>query len=265
MSAQGTITIVPSVHFSPTHRRRVRSTIRETEPDVVAVELDDRRYDRLEERSGRSPLELAQELPPATAAAYTVLQAVQRTVVRLYGLDPGQTDMEAAVETAAELDIDVALIDDPIAETLSALADRVGPELLPKLFARTQRMGPDRQAKQLELLTTSFEEITSGEDVQPAIEQMRLLLPELTEIMIDRRDRSMGRRLHALRSEGHDVVAVVGAGHHLGIKRTLEDLEVRARDAGPLESAETEYREFDADTTVPIRSPARSVTRIPIE
>ena len=255
MSPQGAVTIVPSVHFSPTHRRRVRSTIREVDPDVVAVELDPRRYERLEGDDRSSPFD-AGELPPVAAAGYTVLRAIQRTVVRLYGLDPGQTDMEAAVETAAELDLEVALIDDPIDETLSALADRIGPELLPKLFARAQRIDPEQQARQMELLTTSFEEITSGEDVQPALEQLRLLFPELAEVMIDRRDRAMAERLHALRSEGRDVVAVVGAGHHLGIERALAEL-----DSGTPEGT----RSADAEVTVPIRTPSRSVTRIPID
>ncbi|MXV61999.1 conjugal transfer protein TraB [Natronorubrum sp. JWXQ-INN-674] len=250
MSAQGSITFVPSVHFSPTHRRRVRRTIREEEPDIVAVELDERRYDRIEKHGRQSPAELLRELPPATAAAYTVLRTIQRTVVRLYGLDPSQTDMEVAVETAAELNVDIALIDDPIAETVNALASRVGPELIPKLFARAQRMGPEQQAAQFELMTLPFEDVTSGEDVQPVIEQMRSLLPELTDVMIDRRDRAMAARLHALRAAGHDVVAVIGAGHHLGIQRTLDDLESRPA---------------DETVDVPIRSSSRSVTRIPID
>ncbi|WP_049921505.1 TraB domain-containing protein [Halopiger djelfimassiliensis] len=250
MSATGSITVVPSVHFSPTHRRRVRTTIRETEPDLVAVELDERRYERLERTDRETPFELARDLPPATAAAYNVLRAVQRTVVRLYGLDPGKTDMETAIETAAELGTDVALIDDPIEETVAALSSRVGPDLLPKLFVRAQRMPPSQQVAQFELLTLPFEDITSGEDVQPAIEQLRWFLPELTDVLIDRRDRAMAARLHALRREGHDVVAVVGAGHHLGIERRLEDLE---------------SRDDDGETPVPVRSPSRTVTRIPID
>ena len=262
----GTVTLVPSVHFSPAHRRRVRSTIREREPDVVAVELDARRYERLEERDRGNPFDLAGELPPPTAATVALLRTIQRTIVRLYGLDPGQTDMEAAVETAAELDLEVALIDDPIEETLSALSDRVDPFLLPKLFARAAQMDPERQAKQLELVMQPFEEITSGEDVQPAIEQLRWLLPELTEVLIDRRDRAMADRLHALRREGHDVVAVIGAGHHLGIEERLEELE--SRDAETAGAADIDFDsdpDSVADPTVPLRSPTRSVTRIPIE
>ncbi len=250
MSDTGTITFVPTVHFSPTHRQRVRETIREVDPDVVAVELDSRRFDRLDRGDRSTTLELSSEFPPPTAAAYATLQALQRTVVRLSGLDPTKTDMETAIETAAELDTEVALIDDPIVETLDALFQRVGFETLPKLIVRTQLMGPEDYARQLEVMTRPFSEIDNGDDVQPMIDHLRRLLPEVAEVMIDKRDRSMAARLHRLRSEGADVVAVIGAGHHNGIRRMLADLEVE---------------EIDPDVTVPIRTPSRTVTRIPID
>lgn len=252
MSNDGTITLVPSVHFSETHRRRVRATIRETDPDLVAVELDESRFERLERRDRPEPAELARELPPVTAVAYSTLKAIQRTVVRLYGLDPGQTDMEAAIETAAERDTDVALIDDPIAETVGELSSRLGPETLPKVAFRMGAMGPAEYATQAELLSLPLKDIRSGDDVQPAIDHLRWLLPEVTAVLIDRRDRAMAERLDVLRRDGHDVVAVIGAGHHNGIERTLEELQAAGADGTPT-------------TTVPIRSPARSVTRIPIQ
>ncbi|QLG51243.1 TraB domain-containing protein [Natrinema halophilum] len=252
MSDDGTITLVPSVHFSETHRRRVRATIRETDPDLVAVELDETRFDRLEQNDRPKPKELAQELPPATAVAYRAMQAIQRTVVRLYGLDPGQTDMEAAIETAAERDTDVALIDEPIVETITELSSRLGPETLPKIALRMGAMGPEEYVNQVDMLALPLKDVHHGDDVQPAIDHLRWLLPEVATVLIDRRDRAMAERLDVLRRDGYDVVAVIGAGHHNGVERILDELEMRAADGSPA-------------TTVPIRSPARSVTRIPIQ
>lgn len=96
MPSQGTVTFVPGVHFSRRHRRRVRETIRERAPDLVAVELDERRFERLERASRPASAELARELPPPTAATYGALRAIQRTVVRLYGLDPERTDVTSS-------------------------------------------------------------------------------------------------------------------------------------------------------------------------
>lgn len=249
MPEHGTITFVPSVHFSATHRRRVRETIRDVDPDLVAVELDERRFDRLDRDARRDPREIARELSPTTATAYSALKAIQETVVRLYGLDPGQTDMEAAIDTAAEQGVDVALVDDPIAETMSALTARLDPFTLPRMFVRMQMQGPEAYAEQLELLTVPFREIDSGDDVQPAIDQLRRLVPEVADVLIDRRDRAMAERLHALRQRHDEIVVVIGAGHHNGIRQHLAELE--ARDTVP-------------DVDVPVRSSTREVTRIPV-
>lgn len=248
MPAPGTITLVPSVHFSPVHRRRVRTTIRETDPDVVAVELDERRFDRLQQKTRLD----ATDLPPPTAAAatYRTLKAIQQTVARLYGLDPGTTDMETAIETAADMDIDLALIDEPITEILESISTRVGVDTIPKMLLRAQLMGPRAWADQFALWTLPVTKIESGDDVQPAVDQLRRLLPEVAEVLIDQRDRAMARRLHALRREGYDVVAVIGAGHHNGIQATLEELESEA---------------VEPDVVVPLRSPVREATTIPID
>jgi len=250
MSKFGTITLVPSVHYSPIHRSRVRSTIQETDPDIVAVELGAERYDRLQTDSPLDASNLARDRPASTAATYQMLKTIQQTVARLYGLDPGQSDMEVAIDTAADLDIDVALIDEPISETIEALSARVGLDTIPKMLVRTQFIGPQEWAEQVGLWMRPLSTITSGDDVQPAVDQLRRLLPEVATVLIDQRDRAMARRLHRLRYEGADVVAVIGAGHHNGIKAVLDDLANQA---------------VEPDIAVPIRSPSRDVTTIPIE
>jgi pheromone shutdown protein TraB len=253
MPAQGSITFVPSVHFSPVHRRRVRETIRAEDPDLVAVELDEFRFERLDRDRQLTPADVARVFPSTPAAvAYGAIVAIQRTVVQLSGLNPETTDMEAAIETAAELGTDLALIDDPIVETLATLSTQVGLETLPNLCIRMQRLDPQTQARQLETLTRPVSEIEHGDDVQPAIDQLRWLFPEIATVLIDRRDRAMARRLNRLRREGYDVVAVIGAGHHNGIRRELEDLE--RGDVDP-----------DSDVSLPIRSSSRTVVRIPID
>ncbi|WP_290819153.1 TraB domain-containing protein [Halovivax sp.] len=244
MASPGSVTIVPSVHFSPSHRRRVRETIRDERPDLVAVELGDRRFDRLDRRTGGPDLN---GLTGPAAAAYLTLRTIQRSVVRLYGLDPETTDMETAVETAAELDLDVALIDDPIDETVGALARRVGPMSLPRSFLRAQRLSPSERIARLELLSLPFEDVEHGDDVQPLVEHVRELFPELADVLVDRRDHAMAERLDALRRRGHDVVAIVGAAHHNGIERRLTELA--DREAAP-------------DRPVPIVTPSMDVTRI---
>lgn len=248
MTDDGSVTLVPSVHFSETHRRRVRETIRAERPDLVAVELGEHRFERLE-RSSTASDEVLGRLEPPASAAYLALRTIQRTVVRLFGLDTETTDMETAIETAAELDLDVALVDDPIEDTTTALVERIGPATFPRSIIRSQFTTPEERLEQLELLTMPFEDVEHGDDVQPLVDHVRRIFPEFAEVLVDRRDRAMAERLHVLRLEGHDVVAVVGAAHHNGVERILSDLD--ERDVVP-------------DVDVPVRSPRRDVTPIPI-
>ncbi|MEY7851387.1 TraB/GumN family protein [Natrarchaeobius sp. A-rgal3] len=250
MSANGSITLVPGVHYSASHCRRVRRAIREVEPDLVAVELDVRRFEYFDRDIDPSFADLARAVTPIPAVIYTAFRTIQRTVGRLYGLDLETTDMAVAIETAAELEIDVALVDDPLGKTLSAVASRIGPATIPRVVIRAARPDPGRRVDAFAPLSTPLEEIEHGDDVQPAIDILRRVVPELAEVLIDRRDRAMAERLHALRLEGYDVVAVVGVGHHNGVRRTLQSLE---------------GREDLRSVTVPIRSPSGSSRRIPID
>jgi len=250
MSESGSITFVPSVHFSAVHRRRVRNTINDSQPDIVAIELDERRYDRLRQQTRLEAGGLARELPTGTSSTYRTLRAIQQTVARMYGLDPGQTDMETAIETAADLDIETALIDEPIDEIMESISARVGLATIPKMLLRAQFIDPGEWVQQAGLLLRPVSHIESGDDVQPAVDQLRRLLPEVADVLIDTRDRAMAHRLHKLRTEGHDVVAVIGAGHHNGIQTILGELPGQA---------------VDPDVAVPLRSPTREVTTIPVE
>lgn len=250
MTTTGSITVVPTVHFSPRHSERVRETIQAQEPDIVAVELDEKRYERFARNTPMRVREVLDELPPTAAATYTTFHILQQVVVRLYGLDPEETDMKTAIDTAAEQDIPVAPIDEPITDMLTAMADRVGVDTLPRMALRVPTLQPTEWIQQTEVLFVPFRRIDSGDDVEPLIRQLRRYLPEVAEVLIDQRDWAMATRLHQLEAEGHDVVAVVGAGHHNGLSRALSSLETMDEPPEPV---------------VPIFQPSDTVTTIEIE
>jgi len=69
------------------------------------------------------------------------------------------------------------------------------------------------------------EELTDTDVVTMMMEEFRQFSPGGAEALIDERDAFIAHRLVALREAGHDVVAVVGAGHRAGIERYLENPE----------------------------------------
>ncbi|MES3160147.1 MAG: TraB/GumN family protein [Halorubrum sp.] len=70
-----------------------------------------------------------------------------------------------------------------------------------------------------------MEQLTDTDVVTMMMEEFRQFSPGGAEALIDERDAFIAHRLVALRDTGHDVVAVVGAGHRAGIERYLSNPE----------------------------------------
>ncbi len=70
-----------------------------------------------------------------------------------------------------------------------------------------------------------MEQLTDTDVVTMMMEEFRQFSPGGAEALIDERDAFIAHRLVALRDAGHDVVAVVGAGHRAGIERYLANPE----------------------------------------
>ncbi|TKX87485.1 TraB/GumN family protein [Halorubrum sp. SS5] len=66
-------------------------------------------------------------------------------------------------------------------------------------------------------------DLTDTDVVTMMMEEFRQFSPGGAEALIDERDAFIAHRLVALREAGHDVVAVVGAGHRAGIEGYLAD------------------------------------------
>ena len=115
----GDVRVVGTAHVSADSVNEVETAIEAERPDVVAVELDDGRYRQLK---GETPddLDAADLLRGNTVfqfLAYWMLSYVQARMGERFDITPG-ADMLAAVETAEEVGVDVALVDRDIQVTI---------------------------------------------------------------------------------------------------------------------------------------------------
>jgi pheromone shutdown protein TraB len=116
---EGEVRVVGTAHVSPESVDEVERTIADERPDVVAVELDEGRFRQLK---GEQPddLEASDLLRGNTVfqfLAYWMLSYVQTRLGDEFDIEPG-ADMLAAVETAEEHGLDVALVDRDIQMTV---------------------------------------------------------------------------------------------------------------------------------------------------
>ena len=116
---EGSVSVIGTAHVSKASVEEVETAIADEQPDVVAVELDDGRYRQLkgEEPDDLEAGDLLQGNTVFQFLAYWMLSYVQTRLGEQFDIDPG-ADMLAAVETAEEYGIDVALVDRDIQETI---------------------------------------------------------------------------------------------------------------------------------------------------
>lgn len=220
-SGNGSITLVGTAHVSKQSVEEVRETIDATQPDVVAVELDEGRYRQLQ---GESPddLEPGDLLEGNTVfqlLAYWLLSYVQMRLGERFDIEPG-ADMKAAIETASENNMGVALVDRDIQTTIQRFWQRMTVLEKLKLFAGLL-VGMAGMAGGGEIEELDEEDLTDSDVVTMMMEEFRRFSPGGAEALIDERDAYIAHNLIALKEQGYDVVAVVGAGHKAGIESYL--------------------------------------------
>ena len=115
----GSVTVVGTAHISEQSVDEVEETIERERPDVVAVELDEGRYRQMQ---GETPDDLdAGDLLKGNTVfqflAYWMLSYVQTQLGDRFDIEPG-ADMQAAIDVAEGLGIDVALVDRDIQTTI---------------------------------------------------------------------------------------------------------------------------------------------------
>jgi pheromone shutdown-related protein TraB len=212
------IIIVGTAHVSKTSVEEVRSAIRETRPDTVAVELCQARYDVMKNPLAWQNMDIFKVIKEKKAAflmANLVMSSFQRRIGEKLGVKPGD-EMRAAIEEAEALGIEVVLVDRSVQITL-ARAWR-GLSLWKKMKLIYASLLAIFEAE--EINEKDIEKLKEKDVLTTAVEEMAKYAPTIKEVLIDERDAYMARKLADI-STGR-VLAVIGAGHMHGLVGQLD-------------------------------------------
>ena len=215
------IILLGTAHVSQRSVDDVHAAIAAVEPDAVAVELCQPRFEHLTDKHDWRDLDLFQVIRSrrtGMVAAQLALSAYQKRLGEQLGVEPGG-EMRAAIEGAGERNIPVWLIDRNIGVTLSRIMRRVPwyqrwavlAGLFTTFLARSEVEAQDvERLKQGDVLESAFTEFAESS-------------PLLHETLITERDRYMAMRLReqiAL-TRPAKVLVVIGAGHLHGLAQCL--------------------------------------------
>ena len=211
------LAVVGTSHVDKSSVERVRRTISEMRPSVVALELDEERLFALKDPD-RDKL----DSPAHSGLLPWLLALLERSVGSMTGVFPGSEMLEAA-EEAQRVGARVIMIDKPVGTILRDLGSmpllekvRIGVDVMVALFT----IGTGRRSAQS--TDASLDKLMSEFDAK---------YPALSRILVKERDRYMAERLEEiLRSTTGQVTAVVGLGHVKGIMQHLAKSEQALRE-----------------------------------
>jgi pheromone shutdown-related protein TraB len=208
------ITIVGTAHISQESRDEVRDTIETVRPDLVAVELDQSRFDSLRDDSGWKDLEISEAIREGKGNLLLlnlILSIYQRKLGLEEGMKPG-AELMAAVDRAEEMDIEYALVDQDINKTLNRAISSLS--ILDKLRLVASMILPSDEEEM------DIESLKDGDMLGTLIQELEDEFPELKRVFLDERNFYMAEKL--LEKEFDSAVVVVGAAHVEGLKEELK-------------------------------------------
>ncbi len=210
--------LIGTAHISRDSADLVRKVIEEEKPDVVCIELDEKRYKSLSEKKKWEELDLKNIIKVkqlATLLINILLASYQKKLGEKLGVNPGVELLEAA-NTAKENNIPIELCDRDVRITLRRAWNSMS--LWQKLKFLTAGIAGTLEKE--ELSEEKLKELRDSDILNELMSELGKAMPVLKTVLIDERDVYLSQKIKE--SKGNKIVAVVGAGHLSGIVKMME-------------------------------------------
>jgi pheromone shutdown-related protein TraB len=214
------VRVIGTAHISSSSVAAVKAQIEAFQPDIVAVELCASRHTALTSNR-RLDKEGLLKVVKEGKAPLVMLQSLLAAEQRKMGLDEGEqpgAELLAAVKTAEEANLEVALIDRDIQTTLRRAWKRM--KFFEKVKILWSLLGDDEDEDAPEV-----SELLEDQDLLSSLmEELKTFSPGAGAVLIDERDAYLAGKITALeKSSNKRILAVVGAGHLKGIEAHLNE------------------------------------------
>lgn len=211
--------LVGTAHVSAQSVREVEQAIEDFAPDVVCVELDERRLETLENKRKWEQTPIHDFLKGDKVWLFltqVILASYQRRMGRQLGIEPG-AEMLAAVRDARQTGAEVVLADRDIGITMRRAHRRMGFWEKTKLSWQITRaiIGGEEEEE------VDVEELLKEDVLTRMMTELGELAPSIKEVVLDERDTFLAEKIRREHAAGRKVLAVVGAGHLSGIKKKV--------------------------------------------
>lgn len=213
------IVIIGTSHISIESIKEVEAEIRKIEPEVVALELDRRRFLALFAKKRHISLMDIKHMGIKSFLFNSFGYYIEKKLGKLVGVAPG-SEMKKAVQTAKELNCKIALVDQDVSITLKKLTNRLTfkekmnflSDLIFGIFKR-------------EKIDFDLKKVPSSKVIKKLTEKLKKRYPNVYFVLVEDRNKYMAKNLYKLMIDYNSVVAVVGAGHEEDLIKEIKILE----------------------------------------
>lgn len=214
------ITLIGTAHISKESVEEVTETIKNLNPDCIAVELDEKRKNSVTDSKGWSDLDIIKVLKSGQGfllLANLILSSFQKRMGQNVGVKPGD-EMLAAIKTGEELNIPVEMVDRPILITLKRAWGKNSFYGKMKLLSTLLASAFSKE----EVSSEQIEELKKNSEMDSMMKELAEYMPTIKEVLIDERDKYLASKIWECK--GKNVVAVLGAGHLPGVREYIEQI-----------------------------------------
>lgn len=212
------IYIVGTAHVSAQSVQDVRDTVAAVQPDTIAIELCEPRYQGMKRKAAWSETNVFQVVKEGKATfllAQLAMQSFYRRLGQQLEVEPG-AEMMAGATCAEETGARLELIDRRIDITLKRVWRHLG------FWQRLKLVGTMVGAlfSAEAVADEDIEALKQQDQLEALMGEMGQAFPEIKTRLIDERDVYLAQKLRA--APGQRIVAVVGAAHVPGMLKAIQ-------------------------------------------
>jgi pheromone shutdown-related protein TraB len=218
------IHIIGTSHISRQSIGEIEDYIEREKPGIVAVELDARRYQALQEKRRGPGISALFKIGFKGFLFGIIGYWVEHKLGEIVGVKPG-SEMLHAIKLARKHGLQIAFIDQDIEITLRRLSAEITwrekwrfvADIVKGIF--TGR----KQLREMGLEDLDLSRVPEKKVIAKMLERVRQRYPSIYKVLVRERNNIMARNLLTLASfnPGLGILAVVGAGHEDGIKEII--------------------------------------------
>ena len=214
--------ILGTSHISKDSIKQVDSFISDNKPDIVAIELDKRRFYAMLNESKLSIKDVFQM--GIKAFLINLIGAyVEKKLGNIVGVKPG-SEMRKAIELAKKNNLKLSLIDQDISITMKKLSKAITIGVVFKFIWEIIRAIVLRKS---DIEVFDIRKVPSKKVLDNILGKVRKNYPGIHKVLIEERNEVMAKNLYKVMNKYKDkkIFAVVGAGHESEIISIIKGIK----------------------------------------